>query len=247
MSIAKELPTPAEWQAIFNSPPLAELLVLARGPSKPAATLAGIDGLAQSVTLSRLGIDVHNRILDVARAFGFMTFYYRQGIPDQRWHISPGRHGQSVEYFPDFEEHHFVAKEWFDFYSDTFYQKLFSAWSILGHLLNIQHALGLKERDVDFTPAVRRLASVEPELATTLQSVVTHQSFTDAQRLRHDITHNEAPTSIGMTVTRHESEKGVVYTMGTRAYTTSAVFAENAEATIALLKATLQALRDGAT
>lgn len=247
MTKAKELPTPDEWQAIFKSSPAAELLALARGPFKRADRLAGIDAFAQSVALSRLEMEVHNRVLDVARAFVFMTFYYQRGIPDGRWQISPGRNGQSIEYFPDFEEHHFVIKGWFDFYCDTFYQKLFSAWSILGHLLNIEYALGIKERDVDFIPAVRRVASVDAELARKLQSVVQHASFTAAQRLRHDITHNEAPTSTGMTVTRHESDEAVVYAMGTRAYTTSAVFMENAQSTIALLNESLRTLQDGAT
>lgn len=61
-----------------------------------------------------------------------------------------GRSGQSVEYFPDVQENHFIIKGWFHYYADTFYQKLFAAWALVGHLLNDIFGLGPKRKQVDF-------------------------------------------------------------------------------------------------
>jgi hypothetical protein len=207
----------------------------------------GIDGYAQAGALCRLELELHNRVLDVARAYVFMMFYFTQGIPDQRWHISPGRKGQSIEYFPDFEEKHFVMKGWFDFYADTFYQKLFATWSVVGHLLNAMFLLNLSESQVDFGPAVDRLKGRGVGVAVDLASVADTDAFRTARKLRNDITHNEAPSSVGMTVAKTETATAVIHQMGTRSYVTSGTIVDNAEKTIALLRRTLELLHEKAT
>ena len=75
---------------------------------------------------------------DVATSYVLTMFYYGKGIPDKRWYISPGRNGASIQYYPDFADVHFQIKAWFDFYSDVLYYKLFSAWDLMGHVLNVQ-------------------------------------------------------------------------------------------------------------
>jgi HEPN superfamily protein len=245
--LMSEFPSADEWQAIYAASPYPSILLLAVGLSDRLSPQANADrdAFAQRVSLSRLEVELYNRVLDVARSYVFMAYFHSQGIPDHRWFISPGRAGQSVEYFPDFQEGHFVTKSWFDYYADTFYQKLFAAWAVVGHVVNEMFALGLTERQVDFAPAIKRLA--DGDLATALTSVLQNDAYEVARRLRNDISHNEAPSSVGMTVSKYETDKAFVRTMGMKRYVTSGAIFENAGEMATLLRQTLEALETCAT
>lgn len=100
--------------------------------------------------------EVRQRLGGVARSYILMMYYYGKGIPDKRPYVSPSKDGHSVQYYPDFtERQHFHIKGWFDFYSDTFYYKLFSAWALIGHMINVAYGLGIKK--ADFSKAVEAL------------------------------------------------------------------------------------------
>jgi hypothetical protein len=243
MTPTNEFPSADEWQAIYLASPFPSILKLARGsysPTRPPDT--NIEAFAQQVSLSRLEVELHNRVVDVARSYVFMEYFHSQGIPDQRWYISPGRSGQSVEYFPDFQAHDFTIKSWFDFYGDTFYQKAFAAWAIVGHILNDMFSLGLKRKEIDFEPAVNRLAGENDALAIALTSVLQDSAFKQARQLRNDISHNEAPASVGMTISKSETDRVLAYTMGLKPYVTSTVIFENAGTVVLLLRKTLEVL-----
>jgi hypothetical protein len=244
-----EFPSADEWRTIYIASPFPALLTLARGPYDPPGQLPGrnIDAFAQGVSLRRLEVEVHNRVVDVARSYVFMEYFYSQGIPDERWYISPGRTGQSVEYFPDFHESHFIIKGWFDYYADTFYQKLFAAWAVAGHILNEMFSLGIERKQVDFEPAVRRLSQGHSGLATALTSILEDSAFERARKLRNDISHNEAPASVGMTVSKSETGSAFVYSMGMKSYVTSTEVLENAKVAVMLLRQTLEAVQTKAT
>jgi hypothetical protein len=125
MQTRGELPSADEWRDIFDASPFPSLVALASGSydRRTNSPGRGIDAFAVSVTLSRLDVELYNRTVDIARSYVFMKYYHSLGIPDERCYISPGRAGQSVEYFPDCQENHFIIKGWFDYYADTFYQK----------------------------------------------------------------------------------------------------------------------------
>jgi|CXWL01.1.fsa_nt_gi hypothetical protein len=244
-----EFPSADEWRDIFTASPFPSVLTLLRKAHAPSTNSAGtsIEAFEASVALSRLEIELHNRVVDVARSYVFMKYYHSLGIPDDRWYISPGREGQSVEYFPGFQERHFIVKGWFDYYADTFYQKLFAALAVVGHVLNQAFSLGLKEKQVDFEPAVKALGPSVGEIRATLTGLIEDSAFVKARALRNDITHNESPSSVGMTISKSETSKAVVYGMGMRSYETSTAILGNASESVALLRRTLEAVRPEAT
>lgn len=249
MATRNEFPSSGEWHAIFIDTPFPSLLELARLPSSAKTSLSDGDirAFAAGVATGRLDVELYNRVLDVARSYVFMKYYHSQGIPDERWFISPGRSGQSVEYFPDFEEPDFITKQWFDYYAETFYLKLFSAWAIVGHILNETFNLGLKAKQVDFEPAVKALAPAAGEVKAVCRSVLEDAAFVEARVLRNNITHNESPSAVGMTVSRSETAKAVVYSLGMKPYATSTAMVANATAAVALLRLTIETIRTKTT
>ncbi|HOY10312.1 MAG TPA: Cthe_2314 family HEPN domain-containing protein, partial [Candidatus Omnitrophota bacterium] len=155
-----------------------------------------------------------------------------------RWSVSPGRDGCSVEYFPDFENIHYEIKKWFDYYSDVFYYKLFSALDIVGHILNNTQNLKIKKSKVSFSRSLRKLEGINDELFETINSINQNQDFKTAQEIRNDITHNYLPSSVGVSVTIDEKQ-GIV---GERAYITSCDIINNINSMLKLFKQILDAI-----
>ena len=138
--------------------------IMALAQSKPEDV--GPWGFMYTIQAGDIVIELQNKWVDVARSYILLRFYYDIGIPDDEWVLSPGRNGESAEYFPHFEEQNHYTKEWFDYYADAFYFKLFSALDILGHWLNSRYRLGIKQRSVNFNVAVKKLKGKSEVLAT---------------------------------------------------------------------------------
>jgi hypothetical protein len=132
---ALEFPTKADWERIYNSSPFQGLyLLLSQLESSGFGVDSDIQEFPAGMELDGYLYEVMRRLGDVAASYILMMYYYEKDIPDKRWYVSPSKDGHSVQYFPDFAERHFHLKGWFDFYSDTFYYKLFSAWDSVGHM-----------------------------------------------------------------------------------------------------------------
>ena len=193
-------PSHEDWKRIYNDSPFDRLFSLLDSFQNKGHASQGIDGFTKAIELHGLIYEVQQRLSDVRRSYILMMFYYKQGIPDQRWYISPGRNGESVQYYPDFEERHFHIKGWFDYYSDTLYYKLFSAWDVVGHILNVKY--DLKVDMVYFGKAVEALKSKHPSLHANFAGVRESPVFKKASTIRNDITHNYLPNTAGMAVYR---------------------------------------------
>ena len=165
-----------------------------------------------------------------------MRFFYLQGIPDKTWHIWPGRRGSSVEYFPYFEEHHFLIKDWFDYYSDTFYSNAFSAMDMVGQWLNLYHRTGLPEDTVSFQRVLSPLSQKSHGLYVELEGIRTDPSYMQAAEFRNGATHRVLPSTAGMAVTRTPTG----WALGLREYITSDAFIENAGKVLALIEKTIE-------
>jgi hypothetical protein len=87
---------------------------------------------------------------DLKITYWIMEYYFQKGIPDKTWFISPGRDGSSIEYFPYFKAIDFSTKLHFDYFSNIFYVNLFSAWDIIGHILNEFYLLNIPKRKYFF-------------------------------------------------------------------------------------------------
>jgi hypothetical protein len=51
--------------------------------------------------------EFNNRSFELVLSYIFMMNYYQTGIPDDEWHISPGKSGNTVDYFPHFKRETF--------------------------------------------------------------------------------------------------------------------------------------------
>ncbi len=165
-------------------------------------------------------------------------FYYEKGIPDKRPWISPGKNGASVQYFPDFKEVHHSIKMWFDYFSDTLYYKLFSAWDVVGHVLNVKYDLEIKEKDVYFSTAFKKLGDKEKNLRCCLKKVKNSPVYKKAHGIRRDITHNYLPNTAHM-VGRRCSQ---FTTIDLKEYKTSEEIVTNVQGALELFAETLQCI-----
>lgn len=168
-----------------------------------------------------------------------LTYYFNKGIPDEEWLISPGRKGQSVEYYPHFQERDHEVKGLFDYYADVFYYKLFSAWDNLGHLLNAQYELKLQKPS--FASALDRLKNKNVDLYTKLKAIQDSPDFAEMRDFRHSVTHNELLGHIGRMIGRPSQG---AFTLGTGGYTQSAKIRDNAVKSLDLFADTVTVLRE---
>lgn len=174
---------------------------------------------------------LHSRLMDTAKSYSLLSYFFKKGIPDEEWHVSPGNSGASIEYFPHFQPIHYAIKDWFDYYSDVFYYKFFSALDMVGHILNVRYELGIKQSKVSFQSVVVDLRDKDHTLHTMLEEIINSTVYREGRRFRNNITHNYLPSSTGMSV--NMSEQGG--SIGMREYTPSAVIMGNIEEILALL------------
>lgn len=227
-----DFPSQDEWQRIYSTTPFEQLSQKVVAFANQDSSERGLSGFEQSVDTKEFLLQLQYRLTDTAKSYTLLTYFFEKGIPDNEWYISPGRSGASIEYFPHFEPIHFLIKDWFDYYADTFYHKLFSAWDMLGHILNVQYRLSIKQQSVSFHQAVKKLSDKDKALHAKLDEIRNHSAFREAKRLRNDITHNHLPSSTGISVTLNEKGGGI----GIREYTTSAAITKNAQEVVALLE-----------
>lgn len=201
-----EFPTVADWERIYNSSPFKELYSLL---SQIDTTNFGIDSYAQEflagMEMEDYLYELKLRFADIVASYIFTMYYYEKGIPDKRWYVSDGH---SIQYFPDFAEIHFHHKRWFNFYSEIFYYKLFSAWDSIGHMMNVACCLGLDANKVHFNRVVESLNNKgNTKLYERLNELKNSASFFRASRIRHDITHNYLPNVPGVRICRGDNPK----------------------------------------
>ena len=223
-----DFPSNSDWERIYNESLCSKFYSQLNPLLESFNFKNGIKGLTRSIEIRELIWQLHYREVDVAKSFVFLRYYFEKGIPDDEWYKSPGDNGSSIQYYPHFETHHFVIKDWFDYYSDTYYHKLFSAWDTIGHIINVYFKLGIKPERVYFPNAITELKKIEPDLSNKLSSVINSSSYQKAKSLRNDITHNYLPSSTGMAVTTKRSGNTVTTSVGVRKYITSKEIMSNA-------------------
>lgn len=85
----------------------------------------------------------HNdRVYDVKITYCLCRHYFDKGIPDKPWYKSPGDNGESIQYFPEFKEEHWMRQYWFRYFADVFYLKVCSVWDSIIELLNEYYEIG---------------------------------------------------------------------------------------------------------
>jgi hypothetical protein len=234
-----EFPTKDEWRELEESYPFEKLHVSEdyfKYTAYPEGSLERFSAVPQILTWT---VHLQNRLIQTRWSYVLLMFHFNKGIPDDEWFISPGKKGESIEYYPHFEEEDHLVKAQFDYYADSFYYKLFSAWDTLGHLLNVVYELEIER--ASFYKAVRELKTIKPDLYAKLERIIESPDFRKMREFRHSITHNHLLGHIGSTV-RRVSKNHV--TFGGGSYTPSAQIKDNVIKSLDLFAETLEAIKE---
>jgi hypothetical protein len=138
--------------------------------------------------------NLRTMIYDAHKAYCLSHYYFKKGIPDEPISISPGRGGESVQYFPNFEDAHYSIQDMFRFFAELMVTKVFTALDNCGQLLNLKF-FGQPER-IYFHTAVKKVIkknqNSSPALSE-LNKIVNSKIFEEAKKRRDDLMHNRSP------------------------------------------------------
>ncbi len=205
-------PTDEEFGAIQSKYPTPELELIRQDIASEIKSNFGsenLESLFLSVEIDDWIIHLGNRMIQARDSYHLMMFYFDRGIPDERPWISPGKDGESISYFPDFQESDFSNMARFNFYADTFFSKLYSAFDSTGHLLKGIHQVNLPPKRVYFTTVVEELNKSGNSIGKELQVLVDNPEFEKLNSIRNDITHNFLPGMHGGSIQRSFSGKAL--------------------------------------
>ena len=164
---------------------------------------------------------LENRLPSVDRNCGYAMFYYYKGIPDDEWYISPGKQGQSVQYYPHFEEKHYSNFFNFIYFVEIFFLQSSTIYETIGHLLFKLFDFEVNEDDprdqISFNNAIFKLKEKNYPLYKGLNKVKHSNDFKFGVRMRNDIAHNHPPYHIDSGISKSEG----VISFGVGEYTTT--------------------------
>ena len=234
-----EFPTADEWRRLQDSYPFDKLEVSEdhfRYSAHPQGSIKRFYPVSEIQTWT---LHLQNRLIQTRWSYIFLMFHFTKGIPDDEWFISPGKNGESIQYYPHFEQRDHFTKAQFDYYADIFYYKLFSALDTVGHVLNVLYELEIDKPT--FNEAVKKLKAVKPELHTKLKSIVDSDDFVKMREFRHNITHNHLPGHIGSSVRKVSSNH---FTFGGGSYTPSGLVQANVIKSLDLFATILATIKE---
>ena len=223
-------PTNDDWKRLEKGFPVTEYHL---DESKFKIDGNDLDDLRRRSDLQEWFIHIYNRFAQVRRSYILLTFYVEKRIPDDEWWISPGRKGESVQYFPHFENSHCIIKADFDYYADVFYYMIFTCWENIGHLLNVYFDLRISKPS--FWKAMNAMKRVNYSLYSALSSIYFDGVFQKAKELRNNIAHNHSPNSISGSISKTSPQQ---ITIGVGSYVPSREICDNAVGILHLLDRT---------
>jgi len=240
INIRFEFPTHEELIAVAKRNQLDDMAVMPGDFNPAARTFDAVDVWMRDSDVETWTIHLLGRLGSVRLSYWLMQYYADKGIPDERWYMSPGRSGQSIEYFPDFDEEAHSTKFMFDYAADAFYAQLFAAWDNLAQAINDMHALGLGIKDVSLWRVVSGLKTVVPSLHADLAQLTSDPDHKQALELRRCIQHRHSPSNLSSSF---ERVTDTVTSIGVGGYTTSAEVLRNAQSACGLLGSAIEAAR----
>jgi hypothetical protein len=180
--------------------------------------------------------EFNNRAFDLITNYTLLKSYYDAGIPDDEWYKSPGEDGQSVQYFPHFEEKHFGNLYWFGFYLDSYYTRFEGLIDAVYHLINIKYKLDIEPALGFRKKVLKEIETGDKDLFDYLVALPDNAVFQKVNEFRNNIVHNYRPNQIDSGYTRVNNPDGSqTITMSVGNYTTSTEFLNNIHNSLDLL------------
>jgi hypothetical protein len=148
----------------------------------------------------------NNKVGSLAITYALCRHYFDKGIPDEPWYISPGKEGQTVQYFPKFQEEHWMRRFWFNYFSDTFFLKISSIWDsmieILNHFYTLDYPNDLRLRN----NVINWLKQNANDVASVFAEIQQNQLYKDAQSYRTLAAHGTSAASVTNTIQSRKDE-----------------------------------------
>lgn len=234
-----QYPKPEDWDNICEQKKEALDKIQLAEPNK---TFSFFD--FGGIELSYWVKEFNNRVFDLVNNYVMMMNYYNMGIPDKEWFISPGRNGQSVQYFPHFEDKHYIYLYWFGFYMDGYYSKFFGLIDSIYHLINVSYVFGV-ENSLGFRKKVAdKLEKQDKELFDYLESIRINAIYKSVSDFRNNMTHNYRPNQIDSGINQKKENGKIIISMTVGNYTPSIEFVNNINDSIDLLALIVDNVRD---
>lgn len=196
-----EVPTQDEWNKYLGTD-IFDDFRLAGG------TLGETSNILQSIAhpcLHEIIQEHNNKVGSLNVTYAFCRHYYDEGIPDDLWFISPGSKGQSIEYFPKFNEEHWMRKYWFNYFSDTYYLKISAVWDSVIEIINEYYGYAFVQ-DLRFRNNMFKKLKIDNlALLDVFDKIQSDQLYMDAQKYRTAAAHGTSAGEITNTVsTKHD-------------------------------------------
>lgn len=147
----------------------------------------------------------NNKVGTLNVSYALCRHYFDKGIPDDPWFISPGEHGESVQYMPKFKPKDWLIRYWFSYFSEAVYFKLFSIWDSVVGLLNEFYQMG-HEEDLRFRSKVMKtLKSQRNDIYQYMEDILNEPIYKEANMYRTRIIHGTTPNDVssGLRINRN--------------------------------------------
>ena len=160
-----------------------------------------IDSNVETSSVTTWIENINTLIADIAISYGFSRFYFELGIPDDPYRISPGRQGQSEQFFPNFQPQHFSNQRMFRIYAELTISKIFSVLDNLGTLylyaFNGHDIVLDKSHRKHFHTIVSEITkNSDNHILEPLFLITKTEHFNKAKGFRNDIIHNKTPLKL---------------------------------------------------
>lgn len=139
----------------------------------------------------------HNfKVESLSITYAICKHYFDKGIPDKPWYKSPGDDGSNIQYMPLFKDEHWMRRYWFNYFSDTYYLKIFSVWDSVYELLNCYYDLKYRI-DSHLKNNVKRWLRVNKP---NILKILNDQRHIKSKKYRNLAAHGTSPATVTNTV-----------------------------------------------
>lgn len=143
---------------------------------------------------------LYNKVLKIEVSYTCTLHYYSNGFLDDNGQVDR------------MTKEDMIRKSMFDFFIDTYFYHLYSAFDVVGQILNKRYKLGLQKHRIYFDTAVcDKLKEKNEELFFQLSTIKTGEKFKSA-KLRNIFGHRIPPTEMLGFIIESEENKGVIKT-----------------------------------
>ncbi|MCY7584603.1 Cthe_2314 family HEPN domain-containing protein [Bacillus safensis] len=235
-----DFPTVNDWNGLFKDKKKSFDRIILRGTTEEQNIFEFMLRLELESWINLF----NNRVHDLQMNYVMLKFFYRKGIPDDVWNISPGSEGQSVEYFPNFKEEHYSYHYWFGSYVKGYYTEFIGIVDTIYHLINIKFRYDLEPGMHFNKEVIRKLYDDDKELFHQMKRIRKNSVFKQVNDYRNNLIHNYSQMQVSSGISRiNLPDGGFRIEYGVGDYTKTKEYFENIESSIDFLASIVEKIR----